>query len=232
MRFKISLGIAIISLFSALSPASASTFLFERDNLKGNNRVGEQSNITTSFNAKTNLLKWSSTFERNQNNGRLADGAWFVLSEGVNPKKDVDEYAIFFLDGINEKVSIYNYMGKVGKSYKKGTYLGQADLMVNNEDDARTFSFSLNATDINQRTDFGADWKGVLFGEKIGIWFHGVDDLEVDYNDDHSLSTFKFPSQGWYDRSSEDTVKVPEPMTIAGLGLVALGATRLRRRQS
>ncbi len=96
----------------------------------------------------SNKFSWSSTFSCNTSNGLLAEGRWLIGSDGENPKSNADEYAIFYLDGLNKKVSIYNYDGVNGSdSCKHEAYLGSTSLKVIDNGDDRTFKFSLNATD-------------------------------------------------------------------------------------
>lgn len=235
MGIRTSLALAAAAAVVAIAPAQASTFIFEKSNAGGNTAVGQHSYIKTTYDDVSEVLTWSSTFTRNSNNGKLADGAWLVLSDGDNPKGDADEYAIFYLDGLTDKVSIYNYNGKnKNDSYIAETYLGSTALTVtNNGTNERTFEFSIDATAINSDPRFNpATWKGVGFAEQVGIWFHGVNDPTITY-DANGLSEFSYTAgnSGWYDTSFKDTTRVPEPGSIAALGLFAATAvTGLRKR--
>ncbi len=97
---RATIAIAALSVVSAIAPANAATFTYEdsnpknRDGLGLTHRAGKYSSITATFDDQTDVLNWSSTFTRNKGNNRLSDGAWLVLSDGENPKGDVDEYAI------------------------------------------------------------------------------------------------------------------------------------------
>ncbi|MEL6603531.1 MAG: PEP-CTERM sorting domain-containing protein [Cyanobacteria bacterium J06614_10] len=236
MRFKLSLAMAAAaSLLFAIAPAKAAVFVFDKDDVGGKLDVGDHANIATTYDTETEVLTWSSTFRRNSvlGSGRLAEGGWLVLSEGGVPSSDVDEYPIFYLDGAEEKVSVYNYDGSVNeRSYLNETFLDHTDLTVTRKgNDEITFAFSYDATDINSRTDISPQWKGAGFGDAIGIWFHGVDGLETSYRSDGSLERFTFDKQGWYDIDFDYTKKVPEPGTVAALGLLAAtAATTLRKR--
>lgn len=225
--------VTLVTLATA-APAAATTFIYDSSNIGGNHRVGAHKQIVTTFDDSSDLFTWESTFQVNPNNGRLADGAWLVVSEGPNPKGDVQEYTMFYLDGENEKVSLYTYNGRNGSNSwkdKNSTFLGEISLTVNNDvAGERTFSFSHDMTDINVRQDLGDDWKGTLFGDSIGIWFHGVDGLDADYDANGRLSKFSYNSQGWYDTAYQDTETVPEPGIALGLGLAGLLAIRQRKR--
>ncbi|MEL6262830.1 MAG: hypothetical protein AAFQ40_13740 [Cyanobacteria bacterium J06623_5] len=237
MGIKASLALAAVPVLFAIAPAQAGTFVFEESNLGGNKRVGKHEYIKAEYDSDTEVFSWTSTFSRNTNNGRLADGAWLVISDGEDPKNNVDEYAILYMDGTTGNVSIYNYDGVNGSdSYKNETFLGNTALTVDNSvTDERTFSFSLDATTINDMTStFGNDWDGIAFDRKIGIWLHGVDELTTTYkNNDpnQGLDKFNYKKQGWYDVSHKDATKVPEPGSVAAIGLFATAAaTQLRKR--
>lgn len=226
---------AVTSITLAAAPVSATTFIYDSNNIGGNQRVGVHKHILTTFNDNSDLFTWESTFQVNPTNGKLADGAWLVVSEGPNPKGDVQEYTMFYLDGINEKVSLYTYNGVNGSNSwrdNNSIYLGQFGLVVDNDvPDERTFRFSYDMTDVNTRQDLGDAWKGSFFGNSVGIWFHGVEGLDAAYNNaDGSLSEFSYNSQGWYDTAYRNTEAVPEPGIALGLGLVSLLAARLRKQ--
>ncbi|MEL7227207.1 MAG: hypothetical protein AAGL17_20815 [Cyanobacteria bacterium J06576_12] len=235
MRIKAALALAALPVLFALAPAKAATYTFQGNNLGGNTKTGDHSNITATFNNNTNLLTWSSTFTDN-GKGPLAEGAWLVLSDGPNPKKHVDEYAIFYLDGLTEQVSIYNYNGEnKADSYKKENYLGGTALQVTNNGSDRTFEFSVDVSDINNDVNglFGDDWEGASFADNIGIWFHGASDLTTKYKNDGSLKRFHAGTSGWYDVSDKGATSVPEPGSVAALGLFAAAAAgKLRKRLS
>lgn len=223
---------SVISLTLVTLPASATTFVFDATNPGGNEHVGLHKKILTSFDDNTDIFTWESTFQKNPNNNKLADGAWLVISEGPNPKGDRQEYPIFYIDGKKEKVSLYTYNGVNGSGSWKddlSTFLGEVDLDVQNIANERTFRFSLDMTDINNRQDLGPDWKGTSFGESIGIWFHGVDKLKTAYNNS-GLTKFSYQSSGWYDIGNRPTQSVPEPGILMGLGMMGLLSTRLRKR--
>ncbi|MEM6520726.1 MAG: PEP-CTERM sorting domain-containing protein [Cyanobacteria bacterium P01_D01_bin.71] len=232
MRFDLlALGVATLGAVAiAAQPASAAKFQYDPPTIGGNNKAGNHEDINTIFDTNSELLTWSSTFSRN-NKGHLADGAWLVLTEGGNPKYQEQEYAIFYLDGIEKKLTAYSYNGQNNSSsYKHNTFLGSWDLDVEEGNDERTFSFALDMTDINSRTDIDAGWKGALFGEKIGVWFHGVTGLETDYDSNGQLTEFTYKKSGWHDVGNKDTEQIPEPALALGLGTAAvIGAVRRKR---
>ncbi len=239
MRIKAALALTALSVLCAIAPAKAATFRYEDSvgkqtpEISVNNRAGNYANITAIFDDKTNILNWSSTFTRNQGNNLLADGAWLVLSDGENPKNNVDEYAILYLDSIAETVSIFNYNGQNGPdSYKKGDYLDSVALNVLKDGaDKVTFEFMLDAATINSKTaKYGAEWDGVAFGREIGLWFHSVSGLQAAYDANGKLLSFAGKS-GYYDTNvAVDAQKVPEPGSLAALGIFGVAAaTKLRK---
>ena len=225
-------AVAVIPVAIAAQPASAAKFSYDSQSIGGNQNVGVHKSITTTYDTNSEVLTWSSTFS--EKNGKLADGAWLVLSEGPNPKGDKQEYTMFYLDGVAGKLTAYTYNGRNGSDSWKDSnsvYLDSWDLDVSTVGNERTFSFAVDMTDINSRTDLGNDWKGTFYEEKIGIWFHGVADVNATYDDTtHELTKFSYSSQGWYDTANEDAEKVPEPFLAVGLGAAAaFGAVRRKR---
>ncbi|MEM9006614.1 MAG: hypothetical protein AAGE59_24190 [Cyanobacteria bacterium P01_F01_bin.86] len=226
---------AAMPIVCAAQPAAAVNFIYDSQAVGGNVNVGIHESIRTTFNPQTDLLTWSSTFATNPNNGKLADGAWLVLSEGPNPKSNQQQYTMFYMDGVNEKLTAYTYNGVNGSNSwqdSNSVFLGSWELGVeeNTAGDKRTFSFAMDMTDINNRTDLGSDWEGTYFKDKVGIWFHGVADVNATYNDDGSLSEFSYSSQGWYDTKDRPTQAVPEPGMLAGIAAVtALGVVQRKR---
>lgn len=237
MGFKTSIALAAVPVLFAIAPAHAGSFVFEDTNLNGNKRAGNFDHIKATFDTDTEEFSWSSTFSRNTSNGNLADGAWLVVSGGANPKNHVDEYAIFYMDGDKGQVSIYNYDGvNSANSYQHETFLGTTALNVTNvNSDTRTFDFSLDATAINSmQSTFGPDWKGISFEENIGLWFHSIDNPTITYNNndiEQGIASFIYQAQGWHDSKNNATKKVPEPGSVAAIGIfAAAAATKLRKR--
>jgi len=243
MGIKASIAIAALSAVCAIAPANAATFTYEDsapkrgDGLGFTNRAGKYSNIKATFDDQTDVLNWSSTFTRNSS-GYLSDGAWLVLSDGENPKNNIDEYAIMYMDAANAKVSIYNYDGQnSANSYKYNDFLGSTALnVIENGNNEVTFEFSLDATGINNSTSYGADWKGIAFDEEIGVWFHNTAGLHTSYGANGELLSFNSSRSGWYDTTKAlpttvSAASVPEPGSVAALAVFGVAAaTKLRKR--
>lgn len=237
MRTRVftSLATVTLSTLATAAPSAAMTFTYNASDVGGNDKVGIHKNILTTFDNTTDLFTWQSTLQTNPKNGKLADGAWLVVSEGPNPRNDIQEYTIFYLDGTNEKVSLYTYNGSNGNNSwndQDSTYLGEIALTVdNNIAGERTFRFSHDMTDINARQDLGDNWKGTFFSDSVGIWFHGLDGLTTAYNNpDGSLSKFSYNSKGWYDVAYQDAEAIPTPGLALGVGIVGFLTARRRKK--
>lgn len=245
---RLTLGTATVLTTAALiaGPAAASTFVFESGEIDRNTWTGVPLGVTTSFDTETEVLTWSSTFRAStyptaQNKNAVIDGAWLVVNDGGEPKGTESQYPIFYLDGLNDVVSMYQYDGTwYSDSWKAADaiYLGSVPLTSDRSKQFQTYSFELDATALNSRDDIDPNWQGVHFAEEVGIWFHGVEDLTAAYNADGSLAQFDYGKFNYYDVIEMPTVKmapptgVPEPSLLLGLGAISLSALGLRRRDS
>lgn len=210
-----------------------------------NNRIGIHEKIKTTYTTETQgdqtlseTFSWKSVFSETEN-GDLPNGGWLVISDGPNPKNHEKEFAIFYLDGVNKKVTAYAYNGENNSgSYNNNPFLGSWDnaLKIRDNGDKRTMKFSLDVAGINARTDIDDAWKGVKFGEDLGIWFHAAKDVNATYNNDGSLASFG-STAGWFDtgrldaRVTTSTKDVPEPITgtIAAVSALGMGSTLKKR---
>lgn len=241
MGIKSTMAFTGLAIAITGAPATAATFSYNATDIDvKNENAGKFKHISTTYDDESDLFSWSSTFSRAPK-GTLAEAAWLVVNNGPNPRKNSTENVIFYMDGIKGQVSAYNYNGKKGaKSYLSSDLIATTHLDVDDSGDERTLSFNLDMTDINGMTDkYGSDWQGTSFDEKIGIWFHGLDNTSIDYDKNGRLTDFSFKgrSRSVLDIADEHTngsESVPEPGTAAAIGMTVAAAafTKLRKRSA
>jgi len=233
MGFKTSALLTAASVLLASAPAFATTFTFDGSNLSGG-VAGKVESITTSFNDNNNKFSWSSTYQKS-GSGISPDGLWLVANDGPNPKGQ-GELAIYYLDGIDKKVSIFEYSGaNNANSFKDpGNFLGSTTLEVIESGNEKTFAFNFDMDDFDlSGISDKAAWKGSAFDKKVGLWVHGVSGLKTKYDTNGLLTKFGYAKQSAYDVSNKHATAVPEPASAAALGLFAVaGAFVKRSKQS
>ena len=234
------IAVAAAGICTIAQPATATTFKFDLDrdngNLYTNNAAGVFQEISASYNDNSDQFSWSSTFSATQN-GSTPNGGWLVVTDGPNPKGQ-NGHAIFYIDGISGALTAYSYSGaNSSNSWRTEQFLDSWEDAVQLTTEAngeKTLSFSIDATEINN-ANLGADWEGVQFNDKIGVWFHTLDDLDIDYNYDDQgeitgISNFSYGdgAHGWYDTGHRAAEAVPEP----SIGLLAFAAAGLMVKRS
>lgn len=226
-------ALASVASIAAVAPAQAAKFSYEQTGGAGGPLAGSFESLQTTYNTNTDKLTWSSTFNTE------VDGAWLVINGGGNPKQNsAGELAIFYLDGLTNKLTAYEYNGQNNsKSYNVSQFLQAWENAVDVDDSngERTLSFEIDATEINDASNFGFDtneWAGAQFGDEVGIWFHAVDNLTTAYDANWALTQFTYDTQLWVDNSRKQAVKTPEPTALGALGLLSLGLVgRLAQRK-
>lgn len=139
------------------------------------------------------------TYTMKFNDDGSKDGFWLVVSPGENPKSNANEYAILYGDRASNRITAYTYDGQnKADSYKTGDLLGTYDNVFSTAN-GKT-EFSLDVSSINSAFDT-PDWKGVSFGEQIGIWFHQSSDSEFTYGAGGALTNYAYGGQMWLDRA-------------------------------
>lgn len=220
--------------------ADALIYFFEVNDPIHNPAAGHIDYFTATYNTGTEQLQWETRFSPNSD-GMFPNGFWLVLSDGPNPKNHFNEYAIFYGDTINNKLTTYVYSGEnSGNSwFNPGEFIqaSSTDLYWSDAGGQRTIGFQVATSFINVYTPTTPgtnDWDGAQFGEELGIWFHPTILTQVSYGDNWQLTEFSFSQQGWYDAHSLGTEIIPEPASLAllSLGLGGIGFIRRKKKRS
>lgn len=222
------------------SIANAVSYRFNWDGITAagiNSAAGKVETIKISYDVASQEYSFESLIKRNTSNNRLADGFWLVTSNGPDPKGIANQLPIFYFDasGSTPTLSAFNYNGLNGHSsfqnpgQRIATYSGANVTKTNVNANSRLFKFNIPGSVINSFAPptNPQDWEGLAFADKIGIWYHPVDDLVTNYSQG-KLNKFNFSTQSWVDGSNYNTEVVPEPATMLVLaaGLAALAKRR------
>lgn len=254
MNFRIMLGVAAIAMVAGANAQDTRFWEWNKGDDQQGTGAGEVQFIRSSFNTVTNRLTWSVNFAAT-GSGAKANGFHLVMSPGDNPKGHAGELAILYFDASTlnaPQLTAYNYNGFNGaSSFQDGSPQNGVQApdkikssvlstdwinslsATNNNDGTRTLSFDIDATAINNHTPLypgNSPWTGARYGEKIGIWFHGYTGLQTSYGTDGFLSSLSRQGEGWVDLNDKSTSPVPEPASMAALGLGV--AAMIRRRKS
>lgn len=236
---SIKIAAALLATFISASVFAGPVYEYSIDTPPGSAGAGDIKNVTTSYDASNEIFSWAYTIGRD-NAGNLSDGFWLVVTDGENPKGDMNEYAILYGDVSGNRVSAYEYSGLNNAN----SYITPGNLLdsftgiisssdddkgtANLNDDTRTIGFSIDVSDINdgnEDTNEGI-WEGTQFGEKIGIWFHPSSSSTFTYSSETgNLTSYGYNRQGYYDTGNQTTTTVPEPdlLLLLAIALLALG---------
>lgn len=210
------------------SSASATVYMYEDLNANNGGFSDRLSSVSGTYNDVTEAFTWDVTFNTNPTD---VDSFWLVVNNGPNPKSsNVNELAIMYGDMDTGVLTTYAYNGQNNSNsiINPGELIQTDTFSVTNN----SFSISIDATNIN-------DWNvpatspgytGIAFDDKIGIWFHIATNSTIGYNGANDTITNYSPGQqGWYDKSNLNTTSVPEPLSLAMLGLGLLGFASARK---
>lgn len=215
------------------SAASALSWQYDCAPCSGNGAAGAMTSLTTTFNDSTNVFNFDATFSAT--NGNLPNAGWLVVSPGPNPKGNVDEYAILYMDHANATVTAYVYNGQNSANswVDVNGYLETYTNALTVTDPAagqRNVSMTIDATTINSLS-LGADWVGVKFGSKMGLWYHPATG-GFSYDGKGRITGFKSGTAGWYDKADLATRPIPEPSAALAFGIGALLVGAANKRKS
>ena len=239
----------IVLLLACSSAAHAlPIYSYTTDNLEGdllsttpkggvNSKAGDVFSLDTSYDVGEQIFTWNYK-ARPGKHGKVNDGFWLVVSDGPNPKGDVDEYAILYGDLNEARITAYVYSGQNNKnSYKNsGNFLESFENAIASSEDSgvTSVSISISTDHINNYFPGNANWDGLAFGNEIGIWFHPTANSMFSYGTYGHLESFSAHTNGWYDTRAALLTTVPEPATIAllSIGVFAGFGVFWRRRGS
>lgn len=250
MKNLLALSIASLGL-SAMGHANLYKWQLPA-NADQNRNGGVVRSAEASYDSNTQDLSYSATFGTAPN-GLKTEGFWLVVNDGPNPKGIAGELAIFYFDASRSTpvLTAYGYNGLNGNtSFRDGSPAGGTQtpdriasskvssswinsLQVrNNANGTRTMSFNIRGSVVNNYSPQNgnpSEWRGAQFGEKFGIWFHPVTGLNAQYDQRGFLTKWEYCSEGWIDRTNDNTEVVPEPASITALAIGAVAALRRKK---
>ncbi len=219
-----------------------------------NDSAGRFDSAFATYRPSDQKFSFNLTMDAQAGTDKKVNGYWLAISNGPNPKGIAGELAMFYFDasGAQPVLTSYGYNGVNGSnSYQDGSPadgiqapdkiassltnsnfvngIGVSDLGNGRQE----FAFAINGSVINSYKPTNgnpADWKGVAFTDKMGIWLHPVLDGDFQYNPDGFLKSFNYSQNGWMDGNNLQAECVPEPASITAVfaGIAALAKRRKR----
>ncbi len=240
------------ALFAMTTATQAMIYEYSIDDPAGNKNGGKIYNITTRYNNISQQFSWEYTIDKKN------DGFWLVISDGPNPKGINNQLAILYGDLDKGILSAYRYDGKNGPNsyyYKNKNNKKRPNELLQQWDNAfttkidgnkKTTSFNINVADINKALT-SADWEGIQFGKKIGVWFHpskgsnfkyynsnrGDDSTSVANYKGNQIKSFQHRGAGWHDSDNllvTNEIPILNTLLLLSSGLLAM--TYYRRNKT
>lgn len=227
--------LAVTALALSSSALAGPTYQFTDNNANTGGAGDYLDSLTATWDAGNQILTWETTFSN-----AAVDTFWLVINDRENPKKaNANELVIMYGDLTNGIVTSYVYNGlNSASSYSNPSIYLQTDVL---NVDGNSIDFTIDATainaanitDPNPNDNVDSIYQGILAGpEFIGIWFHASINSSFGYNG-NEITSYNIGPQGWYDRANLRLERVPEPATVAslGLGMLCVFAIRGRRKR-
>lgn len=216
-------GIFLAALLSA--NAHALTYSYEHGSGTFGGKHGwSYDSIKTTYNDETNIFTW----EVDHSGSIVPKNFWLVISDGDNPKYNVNEFAIWYGSFETDTLSVYEYNGQNSpNSWKTESYIGDYSDGLYSDGDVLGFSADVSA--INAFNE-DAGWDGTQFAENVGIWFHPfIGGIELD--EGGYISDFDSNKRGWFDKAYKPTTVVPVPAAVWFLGSALISFAGFTRRK-
>ena len=210
---------------------SQTVYSYNRDNPPGGSRAGDIKNVSTSYNETSKMFTFSMTVDSS------ADGMYFAVNNGPNPKGTPGEMAFFYIDGTGADpvATVYGYNAQDANSWKDGSNANgtQApdkilsslsnpnafdDVSVTTDANGnKVFSITMDVTSIqNHDPIYGPDgvWTGAQYDDKFGVWSHAVSGLDTSYGADGFLTNWSFVQNSYFDTANQSTQTTIVPGSV------------------
>ncbi len=179
-------AITFASVMAMTSAASATVF------------TNEYNGVVSSYDDTNDV--YAMTFRSDLGN----DGFSLIVTDGTRPAGTAGTYAILYGDLANNRITAYSYEGGASSdAHTRGTLLGTFENAFSDAGPHSTLgydqlAFNLDVSDINSA--LGGGWRGVVSGDKSGIWFHESQGSSFTYGADGSIVDYTFTSRTFLDR--------------------------------